>query len=113
MLYEDRVLNISSKHALRQMHEEISLGATHDHVVRTYERLKTDRTTIDCEVLRNTCTIGMPLEFGSSDWMLYVQFADDRTVSCVAMRTSDGAHFKPRSLPNDKGTFVPLQKTKE
>ena len=56
----------------------------------------------------NTWKVDMPLEFGASDWVLFIQWDVSREVSAVAMRTSDDIHSRLYILPEDRGRFTVL-----
>ncbi len=113
MLFEASINNRLSKEAVAKMHNEIALADSVERVTSIYEKTKTFRNTIRTDVFKNTWVIGMPFEFGASDWILYIQYDMQNKVSSVAMRTSDGMHSKPANSPKDKGNFVIPKAAKE
>ena len=112
LFFQPALLNRDSKIALAAMHQDILLSASQDEVSSIYKRFKTNRTHIKTDVFRETWEIGMPFELGASDWILYVQFDGNCRVSAVAIRTSDGSHWRPLESPADKGEFREPQITK-
>jgi hypothetical protein len=50
----------------------------------------------------NTCVAEAPSEFGARNWMLYLQFHDNR-LSAVRIRTADSALEHPETAPPDVG----------
>lgn len=106
-LFESRMLNVSSKTALVEMHSRIQLGDSEAGVRALVDDLRTDRTMLRTNLFLNTWEVSMPLELGATDWVLFIQYAPEQTVSAVALRTSDGIHLRPKNAPPDKGSFAP------
>jgi hypothetical protein len=104
--FQSAISNRSSKAALSQMHSAILPGDSEDQVDEAFRRFRTKRTTLRKDSIENTWTVDMPFELGSGDWVLYVQFSHVRKVSAVAMRTSDGLHFRPEGSPEDQGALT-------
>jgi hypothetical protein len=103
--FEANTNNAPSKEAVAMMHHDIALYATKDDVTSIYKKYKTERNTIRTDMFQDTWEICMPIEFGASDWTLYVQYNTQNLVSAVAMRKSDGLHRRPDGSPKDKGHF--------
>ena len=106
-LFESRMLNSSSKTAVVEMHRRIQLGDSEAGVHALVDDLKTDRTMLRTKLFLDTWEVSMPLELGATDWVLFVQYDPEQTVSAVALRTSDGIHLRPKNAPPDKGAFSP------
>jgi len=106
-LFESRMLNVSSKTALVEMHSRIQLGDSEAGVQAVIDELKTERTVVRTNLFLDTWEVSMPFELGATDMALFVQYDPDQTVSAVALRTSDGIHLRPKNAPPDKGAFSP------
>lgn len=104
--FQSAISNRSSKVALSQMHRAIVLGNSEDQVDEIFRRFRTKRTTLSKDSIGDTWTVDMPFELGSGDWVLYVQFSPTRRVSALAMRTSNGLHFRPEGSPEDQGILT-------
>ncbi|MBI3853448.1 MAG: hypothetical protein HY298_24640 [Verrucomicrobia bacterium] len=75
--------------ALIQIRAAVNVGASHADVLAAYWSNRADELKLFAD--RPTdWIIQMPLEFGASDWKLYIDFKDGR-VNAVKVRTSDGA----------------------
>jgi hypothetical protein len=105
ILFQPSMLNKTSKAALAQMHNALQIGDTEQRVEQVYGQFRTERTKIRTKSFGDTWEVVMPFEFGAGDWVLYVQFDGQRTISAIAMRTSDGIYARPRESPSDTGKF--------
>ena len=47
------------------------------------------------------CRVATPLEFGATNWVLYVLFKDQEVVG-VGFRRDDNPHRRPRDAPHDR-----------
>lgn len=101
--FQTQLLNKESKLALAAMHDSIQLNDPEEGVLSVYERFATTRTWLRRDIFEDTWRVDMPLEFGATDWMLYIQFDGSNRVSAVSMRTSDGLYSWPSDSPGDKG----------
>ena len=63
-LFESRMLNVSSKTALVEMHSRIQLGDSEAGVHALVDDLKTDRTMLRTNLFLDTWEVSMPLELG-------------------------------------------------
>jgi hypothetical protein len=92
--------NAPHREALLQIRDAVSMGASRDDVLAAYWRFRSNALTLRQETATDWL-ISMPLEFGARDWLLLIEFRDDR-VTAVRVRTSDGP--APDDGPTDKET---------
>jgi len=100
MFFRQRNLNVPNKNALKNIMNDINIGDSVDLVKKVYVKNKTESLEFNNKD-PNFWTIGMPLEFGAGDWILFINFKD-QVVKELRMRTSDGHENKPEGAPNDK-----------
>ena len=91
--------NAPNRVALIGIREEIKLGNGYEAVLKSYWWKKSKDLTLyaGCPQI---WTVSMPHELGASNWVLYIEFSDER-VSAVRVRTSDGP--TPSGAPVDVG----------
>ena len=90
--------NAPNRTALLQLYEAVAVGSSHAEVLAAYWQHRTEELKLSAE-RPSAWSVRMPLEFGASDWLLLVEFRDDR-VSAVRVRMSDGP--PPKDGPKDK-----------
>jgi len=92
--------NMENKPRLAEIMRELSPGDTKDDVQRTFDRMQT--ATLKLHVISSACwNITMPFELGASDWILWIDFLDDK-VTRLRIRLSDSARIRPPGAPEDK-----------
>jgi len=91
-------VNTPNRAALLRMHGEIVPGSAPADVREVYRR----NATPSLKLLEHPAwpwAVRMPIEWGGTDWLLFVDFQEGR-VSSVRMRTSDGP--APEGGPPDR-----------
>ena len=84
--------------ALMHIRDAIPLGASYSDVLAAYWQHRSDALNISIDTSTNW-SVGMPMEFGASDWYLGIDFQDGNVTS-LRVRTSDGP--PPKDGPQDK-----------
>jgi len=90
--------NEPNRAALLRVRGAIDIGASHGEVLAAYWQHRVDQLRLSADSYAEW-SISMPLEFGTSDWKLRIEFQDGK-VSAVRVRTSDGP--SPSDGPTDK-----------
>lgn len=95
-----RLRNRASKRHLAEVMAQLAPGMPQERVQAAVAavgdpRLKLRRLSSD------QWSVGMPLEFGATDWILWVDLREGRVVR-LRMRSSDGIHRQPEGTPADK-----------
>ena len=90
--------NEANRAALLRVHSAVQPGASPDDVLRAYWQHRTDDLRLHADN-PTRWVIRMPLEFGASDWLLWLEFKNGKVVA-LRMRTSDGP--APAEAPPDK-----------
>jgi hypothetical protein len=90
--------NAPNRAALLRVYEAVNVGASHPEVLAAYWQHRTDELRLHAES-PTTWGIRMPMEFGASDWNLFIEFHEGG-VSAIRVRTSDGP--PPKDGPKDK-----------
>lgn len=90
--------NEANRVAIKELAAAITLGSTREDVLKDYYKIRTDDLRLRCDTPTGW-TISMPMEFSASDWILWLDFDQDR-ISAVRVRSSDGP--KPNASPDDK-----------
>jgi|SRR5215204_5792021 len=90
--------NQPNRAALMHIRDAIPLGASHSEVLAAYWQHRSDALKISIETPTNW-SVGMPAEFGASDWYLGIDFNDGKVTS-LHVRTLDGP--PPKDGPKDK-----------
>jgi|ERR1041385_4971665 hypothetical protein len=90
--------NAPNRDALVHIHQAVQIGSSASEVRDCFRRYSTPQLRLHDE--RSTdWAIGMPMEFGASDWKLLINFRDERVVR-VRLLTADGP--PPKDGPPDK-----------
>jgi hypothetical protein len=87
--------NEPNRKALLQMRAAIVTGTPHSDVLAAYWKYRTDALRLVADTPTHWF-IRMPAELGASDWLLVIEFQDNRVVA-VQLRTSDGP--PPKDAP--------------
>jgi len=90
-----------NKLALISIMNDIKIGDNAVQVKNIYEKYRTEQLKLRKISRENVWMITMPLEFGASDWVLWVKF-DDNKVTSLKIRFSDSKDIKPENAPSDK-----------
>ncbi|MEK6283788.1 MAG: hypothetical protein AABN95_25815 [Acidobacteriota bacterium] len=92
-------LNASNRAALLKIREKISVGDGYEQVLKIYWQDASPDLRLNSGSPK-VWSISMPWEVGAGDWVLYLDFSDDK-VSAIKVRTSDGP--RPGKAPDDLG----------
>ncbi len=117
MLFFNRFFNKENKKAVVTIMNNIQIGDTKDKVKTVYNLHKTRGLELlkseDHENWKeNEWLIRMPLEFGATDWILWIGFEGDKVIS-LKIRLSDSKTMKPKAAPDDKtGSLAVLSESK-
>jgi len=108
IIFQAKIRNKPNKQALSLIMKNSSLGDFRENFMAKYLKYGTEEL-IAIEPDEATLKIRMPGELGASDWMLYVQF-DDEKITAMRMRKHDGIHsfHKPKETPADVGEEMRL-----
>jgi hypothetical protein len=97
-IYHTQKSNEPNRRALLAIRDAINVGASHADVLTAYWQHRTPELKLSAEQ-PSIWSVGIPLEFGASDWGLRIEFANGK-VSALRVRTSDGS--PPKDGPKDK-----------
>ncbi|MFC1703331.1 hypothetical protein ACFL1E_00915 [Candidatus Omnitrophota bacterium] len=105
-LFLNKILNQDDKKALITIMENLQIGDEKERVENIFSRHRTDALELkkseDYEGWEeNQWLIQMPVEFGATDWILWIEFVDEKVAS-LKIRLHDSKDLKPKGTPPDK-----------
>lgn len=105
LFFGNKLRNQSTKVALLKIFDTLQPGQSLEDALTLYHKEKTTRLLINTNTFTQAWVLRMPFELGSADLQLFILFNNQRTITALCMRTSDGIHAHPRNGPPDKGPF--------
>jgi hypothetical protein len=97
-VFRTRANNEPNRKALLQIHAAVAIGAPHAEVLAAYWKHRTDGLRLVADT-PTAWWMTMPAELGATDWLLLIEFKDQRVTS-VQLRTADGP--PPKEGPQHK-----------
>lgn len=92
-------MNAANRAALINFRENIRVGDSYENVLRAHWH-QSSRELRLTPASPQLWTVSMPHEILSTDWVMYIEFADGK-VFTIKVRTSDGP--RPHDAPEDVG----------
>jgi len=79
----------------------LQIGDPKEKVEQIYNKYKSRSLKLEKLDIDNEWFITMPYEFGATDWILWIEFENNKVIS-LKIRLSDSKDFKPKDSPLDK-----------
>jgi len=89
-----------SRNAIISLMNKLQVGDTAEDVESAVRLHRAARLQL-VKNSRDAWTVTTPLEFGATNWLLYIDFRNQRVVR-LRIRTEDSIDFKPPEAPADK-----------
>ena len=99
-VFHTKIQNGPNRQALSVMMQNLSIDDSKEDFDKIYEKYKTDKLNL-YKSEGNQWYVRMPIEFGATDWILLVDFKNDK-ITGIKIRISDDIIFHPKDAPEDK-----------
>ena len=98
-VFDAKLRNRASHIALAAIMQDLTPGDSQTRVREVYAARRIDRLML-LESSPESWSIGMPGEFGASDWILYLDFEAQKLIR-LRMRNSNSTALPPSDVPPD------------
>ncbi len=98
--------HIRARAEVSAMEQSLSLGLSKADTRRTFDAGGHTELTCQCAQESNTWVLSTPFEWGSSNWLLGLDF-DDGGLAAIRYFTADGMHMRPQGVNPDRFRDAP------
>ncbi|MBI4731981.1 MAG: hypothetical protein HY781_07625 [Chloroflexi bacterium] len=96
--YYRKIRNIKNKEALKKIQHHLGVGDDSNKVKKIYNLYNTGKLELVTES-EQIWRIMMPFEWGANDWILWIEFEDNKIIA-LKIRLSDSVYCRPDDSPD-------------